>query len=79
MNASIEERAKRRQKEMIEKGLKVDIERLKHEIRQRDKSDSTREHGALKKAADAVEIDTSNLTFDEQVAFIVAKAKERGA
>lgn len=79
MNASIEERAKRRQKEMIEKGLKVDIERLEHEIRQRDKSDSTREHGALKKAPDAVEVDTSNLTIDEQVAFIVAKAKERGA
>ncbi len=79
MKASIEERAKRRQKEMCDKGLKVDLERLMQEIRQRDKSDSTREHGALKKAPDAVVVDTSNMTFDQQVDFIVKQARERGA
>jgi len=79
MNASIEERAKRRQREMADQGLAVDLDKLMQEIRQRDKSDSTREHGALRKAPDAVEVDTSHMTFEEQVAFIVAKAKERGA
>ncbi len=79
MSASIEERAKRRQKEMMQKGLRVDLDKLKQEIRLRDKSDSTREHGALKKAPDALVIDTSNMSFDQQVAFIVAKARERGA
>ena len=45
---------------------------------ERDKRDSEREHGALKAAEDAVEIDTSDLSFDEVVANVADLARERG-
>jgi CMP/dCMP kinase len=79
MIASLEERARRRAVELEEQGIKVDLAQLREEIRRRDESDSTREHGALIRAADAVEVDTSMLTFDQQVEKIVTFARERGA
>ena len=45
------------------------------EIRQRDFLDSERSNSPLRKADDAIEIDTSKMTFDEQVAFMVNKVK----
>ncbi|MBN1464800.1 (d)CMP kinase [candidate division KSB1 bacterium] len=79
LNASIDERARRRAKELRAKGIPVDFDKLLQEIRRRDRSDSTREHGALKMAPDAVQIDTSALTIDQQVAVVVEQAKIRGA
>ena len=79
MVASINERAKRREKELRAKGIPVDVEKLAENIRIRDKSDATREHGALKMAPDALRVDTSDLTFEEQVSFIFDQAKKRGA
>ncbi len=76
MNADIKERAKRRQKEMQMQGFDADIEELVKEIEERDKLDSTREVGPLKKANDAVEIDTTNLTIDEQVDLVLRLAYE---
>lgn len=75
--ASIEERAKRRAKELIEKGMKVSIEQIRKEIRDRDNYDSTRDISPLKKADDAVEIDNSNLTIDEQATIVEMLARKR--
>ncbi len=79
MVASIEERARRRQKELLEKGVQVDLEQLMREIRRRDESDIHRQYGALARASDAIILDTSTMTLEEQVAFIVDKARKRGA
>ena len=57
--ADIHERAKRRKKEMDAKGEVVSLEELTSEMEKRDRKDSTREHSPLKKAEDAVEIDTT--------------------
>lgn len=63
--ASVEERAKRRFEENVKKGYNVNYETLAEEIRRRDKIDSEREISPLKKADDALEIDTTSLTIDE--------------
>ncbi len=76
MKADIKERARRRQKEMQTQGFNVDIEELMKEIEERDKLDSTREVAPLKKASDAIEIDTTNLTIDEQVEIVLKLAYE---
>lgn len=62
--ASVEERAIRRHKENIAKGFASDLEQLKQEIANRDKLDSEREVAPLRKAADAIEIDTTSLTIE---------------
>lgn len=75
--ASVEERALRRHSENIEKGFSSDLEKLKEEIATRDKIDSEREIAPLKKAADAVEIDTTSLTIPEVVDKIMLLVHER--
>lgn len=67
LTASVEVRAERRFKEYQEKGIACDLEAIKKDIAQRDHNDMTREHSPLKKAEDAVEIDTSHLTIEEVV------------
>ncbi len=76
MNADVKERARRRQKEMKAQGFDVDIDEIIKDIEERDRLDSTREVGPLKKADDAFEIDTTNLTIDEQVEIVLKKAYE---
>jgi CMP/dCMP kinase len=63
--ASVEERAKRRHVENLNKGFSSDIEQLKQEIEKRDLIDSEREASPLVKAADAIEIDTTSLSIEE--------------
>ncbi|QGH34810.1 (d)CMP kinase [Gracilibacillus salitolerans] len=63
--ASVEERAERRHTENIQKGFPSDLGQIKHDIEKRDKMDSEREVSPLKKAADAIEIDTTSLSVDE--------------
>jgi CMP/dCMP kinase len=75
--ASVEERALRRHAENIEKGFVSDLERLKVEIATRDRLDSEREIAPLKKAADAVEIDTTSLTILQVVEKIMDLVHER--
>jgi len=77
LKASVEERAKRRFEENLKKGFESDLEKLKEEIRKRDKLDSEREVAPLKKADDAVEIDTTSLTIDEVVEKIKQLVKGR--
>ena len=69
--ADIHERARRRKKEMEAKGEAISLEELTAEMLERDRKDSTRKHSPLKKAEDAVEIDTTGISIEEQVNRIV--------
>jgi CMP/dCMP kinase len=71
LTASIEERALRRYKELIEKGHQPDLEELKNEILLRDKLDSEREVAPLRCAEDAIVVDTTGMTIPEVVDRIV--------
>ncbi|MDQ6599484.1 (d)CMP kinase [Bacillus salipaludis] len=75
--ASVDERAERRHAENLEKGFPSDLEKLKQEIARRDKIDSEREIAPLKKADDAVEIDTTSMTIPEVVEKIMELVQER--
>lgn len=67
MTASTQVRAKRRQEELAAKGETVDLKDIMKNLESRDHQDSTRAESPLIKVDDAVEIDTSNLKFDNQV------------
>lgn len=72
LTASIEERARRRHKEMTAKGYDVSLDELQREIAARDRADSEREISPLVQAADAELLDTSNMDIDEVVRAVVA-------
>ena len=63
--ADAKERTKRRYRELIEKGENVEIEEIYENILKRDKIDSTRKESPLKKAKDAVEVDTTSKSIEE--------------
>ena len=65
MDADEVERAKRRYKEMQEKGMEMTFEEVLENIQKRDKNDKEKEIGALKIADDATYVDTTDLTIDE--------------
>lgn len=65
LTATIEERARRRWKELKEKGYEVDLAKLRDQIAARDKMDSEREISPLIRAEDARLLDTTNLSIDE--------------
>ena len=75
ITASDEERAKRRYKELLEKGEDVTFEQVLKDIRQRDYNDMTRDASPLKKAEDAEEIDTTNMSIDDVVDYICRQVK----
>ncbi|NUK31239.1 (d)CMP kinase [Parageobacillus sp. VR-IP] len=77
LKASVEERARRRHKENIARGFPSDLETLKKEIARRDQLDSEREVAPLKKAEDAIEIDTTSLSIEEVVERIMEIVNER--
>ena len=70
LTASVETRAKRRYDELVAKGEKHELSQIEEDIRNRDHQDMTREISPLKKADDAIEIDSSDMTIDEVVASI---------
>lgn len=72
LDASPEERAKRRLKDLVELGQKANVEEVKKDITARDESDMKRSVGALKKAEDAITIDTTDLSIDEVVNKLLA-------
>ena len=76
MIASVDERAERRYKENIEKGIPADLETLKKEIAERDYKDSHREVSPLRPAEDAITFDTTGVSIDGVVEFIQEKAKK---
>jgi len=77
MTASTEVRAMRRKAELEEKGEVVVIDEIINNLQERDRIDSTRAESPLIKVADAVEIDTSDLVFDEQVEKVLNLALEK--
>jgi cytidylate kinase len=72
LTASVEERAKRRYKDLVQKGIKnVKIEEVEKDIIARDENDSNRKISPLKMADDAVLLDTTGMTIEEVVNKII--------
>lgn len=74
--ASVEERAQRRYKENLQKGIETDYDLLKFEISERDRKDTTRQVSPLKQASDAILIDTTGITISEVVSKIEDYARK---
>ena len=75
LTASVETRAKRRYLELTEKGIACDLKEISDDIEARDARDMNREIAPLKKAEDAVLVDSSDMTIDEVVDAIKALCK----
>lgn len=74
---SVDERAKRRYKEYLEKNITgISLESLKKEIIERDERDKNRHIAPLRMADDAILIDTTNLTKEEQIDLVIKEAKK---
>ena len=71
LDASLEERARRRMKEQLEKGIQLTEDKVVSEIANRDKIDSSRDDSPLTVVDDAIVVDTTNMTFEEVVDKIV--------
>lgn len=71
LTASVEERAKRRYKELIEKGESVTFEAVIEDVKTRDYNDSHRAVSPLKKADDAIEVDTTGMNIEQSVDALV--------
>ncbi len=77
LTADVEVRAKRRYDELIEKGQDVTYEYVLKDMEKRDYDDSHREHSPLRKAEDAIEVDTSKLTLEQSKAEVYRIIAER--
>ncbi|HBY66767.1 MAG TPA: (d)CMP kinase, partial [Flavobacteriaceae bacterium] len=77
MNASAEERAKRRYDELSERGDQVTFKEILKNVQERDHIDTTRKDSPLRKAADAIEIDNSEMNLEDQFHIILQLAKDR--
>lgn len=77
MVASVEERAKRRYKENMEKGIACTFEEIVADVEKRDHIDSTRAFAPLKPAEDSIRLDTTPLTIDEVVAEVLRIIEEK--
>ncbi len=77
INASAEERANRRYKELSNKGISVDYDDILNKIIKRDYLDSNREISPLKKAKDAIEIDTTKLSINDVVNMIINRINNK--
>lgn len=75
MEASTDIRAERRHRDLRRDGIDQDIDTVRREIEVRDKQDREREHSPLRRAPDAVVIDTTELTADDQVDMMLATIK----
>lgn len=73
LDADVRERSRRRHKELVESGQDAALDDIERDVLIRDASDMNRSVGALKKAADAIVIDTTNLSIDEVVENILKK------
>ena len=76
MSADLDTRSFRRQQELLEKGELVELDEIRNNLAERDRIDSSRKESPLLKMPEAIEIDTSNLTFEGQVAQIVHQARQ---
>ena len=76
LTAEVAERAKRRFLEFQEKGVVIELNEVEKSINNRDRIDSGRDVSPLKKADDAIELDTTNLTVEQEIDRIVKKVEE---
>lgn len=74
VTADLHERARRRQAELLAKEQLVSLDEVIENLTKRDQIDTTRTESPLRKAEDAIEIDTTFVTFDEQVEIVLRKA-----
>ena len=74
--ASIEERGKRRWNQLQKNGVHISLDEVCEDIKRRDTIDSERKLSPLMKASDAIEIDTSDLTIEQQSEIIVQTVRE---
>ncbi|MFI5237846.1 MAG: (d)CMP kinase [Ignavibacteriales bacterium] len=79
LTATLDTRANRRANEYIENGSKVFIDDIKNNLSNRDKIDSSRNDSPLTKADDAIQVDTTEVTIDEQVNLILEAVKKAAA
>lgn len=77
LTASVEERARRRYKEMLEKGQQVELKKLQADIAERDKQDSERAISPLRQAEDALLLDTSAMSIAQVTDKILQLVQER--
>jgi len=77
MTASAEIRAERRQKELLDKGINETLIEIKKNLIARDEMDSSRKESPLVKAPGAIELDTSNIKFEDQVSRIIELVEQR--
>tara|TARA_Y100001970_G_scaffold85912_1_gene108284 strand:- start:685 stop:1332 length:648 start_codon:yes stop_codon:yes gene_type:complete len=77
LNADVDIRAKRRFSELKKKNEKITFDEILKNIKNRDRMDSSRVHSPLKKAKDAIEIDTTQLTINDQVDKILERIKNK--
>jgi CMP/dCMP kinase len=75
LTANVEERAKRRLKQLQDKGIAGNISHTLDEVKKRDERDASRKHSPLKPAKDALIIDTSDLTINEVITKVMALVK----
>jgi 3-phosphoshikimate 1-carboxyvinyltransferase len=78
LTASVEARAERRHKQLIEKGLAASMQDLLQDLRERDARDASRSVAPLQQLPDAALLDTSSMDVEEAVAFVLGLARERG-
>jgi 3-phosphoshikimate 1-carboxyvinyltransferase len=79
LTASAGERAQRRHKQLISKGIAANIEGLLADLVARDARDSSRAHAPLKPAEDALQLDNSHMTIDESVTQVLDWWQDRSA
>ncbi|MBX0332708.1 (d)CMP kinase [Pontibacter sp. HSC-14F20] len=77
MTADVDTRARRRQDELLEKKQLINLDEIKQNLQKRDLIDSTRAESPLRRADDAFLLDTSHMTIDEQVEFVLNKVTSR--
>lgn len=77
LTASVEARAQRRYKQLMEKGLTANIDSLSQDLRERDQRDSARSVAPLQKSADATLLDTTSLSVEQAVEEVLNLVKQR--
>jgi len=77
LDASPDERARRRHRELQEKGYDLDLKQVKEDMVRRDELDKTREHSPLRLAPDAIIVDTTNMTINQVVETILGIVEKK--
>ncbi len=76
--ADLDERTRRRHRELTAKGVCITLEQVRSDIQTRDREDAVRDYGGMSATAEIVEIDTTRMTLEDQVDCVVALARQRG-